>query len=103
MRLREGLVQFRLVPVGTCVPAGPQDSSVGDAGHTGHWAQRVIEPSPVQNRIRQDRNRGHGTLLRLCGCFFVVVFPLKLHGLGLNGGAAIWLEELLMNVRPVDS
>jgi len=39
------------------VPAGPQDSSVGDAGHR---AQRVIEPSPVQSRIRQDRTRGGG-------------------------------------------
>lgn len=60
MRIREDLIQVRLVPVGMCVPAGPQDSSVGDAGHTGHWAQRVIEPSPVQNRIRQDRIGGHG-------------------------------------------
>lgn len=83
-----------------CVPAGPQDSSVGDAGHTGHWAQRVIEPSPVQNRIRQDRIGGHVTLLRLCGLFFFVVFvfPFKLHGLELDGGAVIWLDKLLMNV-----
>lgn len=41
--------------MGWCVPAGPQDASVRDAGHAGHWAQRVIEASPVQNRIRQDR------------------------------------------------
>lgn len=45
-------------PVGWCVPAGPQDASVRDAGHAGHWAQRVIEASPVQNRIRQDRMGG---------------------------------------------
>lgn len=61
---------------GTRVPAGPQDSSVGDAGHTGHWAQRVIEASPVQSGIRQDRIGGTGTLLRLyvgvflCVCCF---------------------------------
>lgn len=47
------LFRVRFVQVGICIPAGPQDSSVGDAGHTGHWAQRVIEPSPVQNRIGQ--------------------------------------------------
>ena len=52
VRVRESLVQIKLVPVGVVVPAGPQDSSVGDAGHTGHRAQRMIEPSPVQNRIR---------------------------------------------------
>lgn len=53
MRIREGLVQLRFVlHEGVCIPAGPQDSSVGDAGHTGHWAQRVIEASPVQNGIR---------------------------------------------------
>lgn len=44
------------------VPAGPQDSSVGDSGHAGHRAQRVIEPSPVQSGIRQDG----GALLGLC-------------------------------------
>lgn len=46
-------------PAGAYVPAGPQDSSVRDAGHSGHWAQRVIEASPVQNRMRQDGGTGH--------------------------------------------
>lgn len=52
MRAREALAQIKFVPVEMGVPAGPQDAFVGDAGHTGHWAQRVIEPSPVQNSIR---------------------------------------------------
>lgn len=60
MRIRKGLIQVSFVPVGVRVPAGPQDSSVRDAGHAGHWAQRVIEPSPVQNRITQDRMGGGG-------------------------------------------
>lgn len=61
-RLREILDQTKLVLVEVGVPAGPQDSSVRDAGHTGHWAQRVIEPSPVQklDEIGQDRIRGTG-------------------------------------------
>lgn len=75
MRIREGLLEVRLFfPVGTCVPAGPQDASVRDAGHTGHWAQRVIEASPVQNRIRQDRmgvgGSGTRTVLRKGDCLF---------------------------------
>lgn len=37
-------------------------------------------------------------MLRLRGCVCFVVFPFKLHGLGLDGAVAIWLEELLMNV-----
>lgn len=52
VRAREALAQIKFVPVEMGVPAGPQDAFVGDAGHTGHWAQRVIEPSPVQNSIR---------------------------------------------------
>lgn len=43
-----------------CVPAGPQASSVGDSGHAGHRAQRVIEPSPV--RQRTGTGWGHGTV-----------------------------------------
>lgn len=87
-----------------CVPAGPQDSSVGDSGHTGHWAQRVIEPSPVQNRIRQDRMGGGArdtvkAVRVFLFCFFCVflfmcvVIPLRLQRLGLDGRAVIWLEE----------
>lgn len=49
-------------PVRACVPAVPQDSSVRDAGHAGHWPQRVIEASPVQNGIRQDRIGGTDTV-----------------------------------------
>lgn len=84
-------------PVGTCVPAGPQDSSVRDAGHAGHWAQRVIEASPVQNGIRQHRIGGTENCE---GCLLYFFFSplLKLHGLGLDGGAA-GLEELLMSLR----
>lgn len=61
---RDFCVKSGWFPVGAYVPAGPQDSSVWDAGHSGHWAQRVIEASPVQNRIRQDGGTGH------CYCFF---------------------------------
>lgn len=60
---RESLVEIELVLLEVGVPAGPQDSSVRDAGHTGHWAQRVIEPSPVQKLDEiggQDRVRGTG-------------------------------------------
>lgn len=59
-------------PVGAYVPAGPQDSSVRDAGHSGHWAQRVIEASPVQNRIRQDGARDTVTVV----FFFVFILSL---------------------------
>lgn len=102
MRIRKGLIQVSFVPVGVRVPAGPQDSSVRDAGHAGHWAQRVIEPSPVQNRITQDRmggGGGHGSLLRLF-CFWIIFFLLFvwLNELGLNEQQSFWLEELLMEL-----
>lgn len=64
-----------MFPVMTCVPAGPQDSSVRDAGHTGHWAQRVIEASPVQNGIRQDRIGARDTVMG--GIFCIVLFTLE--------------------------
>lgn len=63
MKMRGFGVKSGRFPAGAYVPAGPQDSSVRDAGHSGHWAQRVIEASPVQNRMRQDGGTGH------CYCF----------------------------------
>ena len=59
----------------------------------------MIEASPVQSGIRQDRIGGHGdTVKAVCACFLCVLFfSFRLHGLGLDEGAVIWLEELLMN------
>lgn len=57
------------------VPAGPQDASVGDSGHSGHWAQRVVEASPVQQRDNIGLDRG----TTLWG-FNARFGPLGLHG-----------------------
>ena len=75
MRIREGFwLRSGCFPVGTCVPAGPQDASVRDAGHTGHWAQRVIEASPVQNGITQDGIGARDTVKAVWVLFLCVLF-----------------------------
>lgn len=80
----------------TCVPAGPQDSSVRDAGHTGHWAQRVIEASPVQNGIRQDRIGARDTVKG--GTFCIVFSPLKIAWVWARWRGGYLVRRVLMNV-----